>query len=115
MKSYGQYNLLHEAILYEDVNVETTQQTFKFYIKSIVPLKDDIASTISINHDNITNLNKNWITTPPIIVTNTLNLSIPRYLKYSDTNDNIIHKGTKFYVGFISGNINQPIIIGRET
>lgn len=117
MKSYTDYNFLHEAILQEDIYLDNiTDTTFQFYIKAIVPLEKEFLTIAPINRSNIANSDQRWLTNTSNFVTSysTIGLKIPRYLMYSNSNDNIIHSGTVFLVGFIGGNINRCIIVGRD-
>lgn len=84
-----------------------------FYIPVLTPYQ----SSSQVNSDkqmlkasNLMNADNN-ITINKSIVSNTIDLKIPNYLRYGD---NVFEAGTKFIVVFLGGDINQPRIIGGD-
>lgn len=111
--NYDNYNFVHEAILYENVDInESSTIKHPFYIKALVPLESEVGRTIHINRNNIVNKDLHWLSTSTMTSEITLDLYLPKYLT-SDFQDKIIPKGTKFLACFVGGNINNCQIIGR--
>lgn len=112
-KDYSNYNFVHEAILYEDVDRdEELGIKHPFYIKALVPLEKELGQVINIDKSNIYNKDLSWLSTYTMTSEITIDLYIPRYL-IMDYPEQFIPKGTKFLVVFVGGNINNIQIIGR--
>jgi hypothetical protein len=112
-KDYSNYNFVHEAILYENVDKnEEPGIKHPFFIKALVPLETEAGQTININKSNIYNRDLNWLSTYTMTSEITIDLYLPKYLMM-DYPDECIPKGTKFLVAFVGGNLNNCQIIGR--
>lgn len=112
MVSYDNYNYIHEAILYEDVNINEPTGKHPFYIKALVPLETEIGRSIVVNRNNIANKHLESLSTQPMTSEITLDLYLPKYL-LMDFDNEIVPKGTRFLACFVGGNINDCHIIGR--
>lgn len=112
MKNYSNYNFIHEAELYENVNKNSPEDYHPFFIKALTPLESEVGRVININRNNIMNKDLTWLSTQPIISERTIDLVLPKFIS-SGYPDEIIPKGTKFLVCFVGGNINNCQIIGR--
>lgn len=111
-KDYSNYNFIHEAILYEDVDkTMDLDKRHPFYIKALVPLETEHGQEINIDKSNIYNKDLSWLSTYTMLSNNTIDLYIPMYTVL-DMPD-IIPKHTKFLVAFVGGNLNNCQIIGR--
>lgn len=112
-KDYSNYNFIHEAILYEDVDKnESPIKKHPFYIKALVPFETEAGQTINIDKSNIYNKDLSWLSTYSMTSEMTIDLYIPKYLTI-DIEGDTITKNTKFLVAFVGGNLNNCQIIGR--
>lgn len=113
MIDYSNYNFVHEAILYEQVNkYEEQGKKHPFFIPVLVPFESDQGRTINIDKSNIYNKDLTWMSTYSMTSEKTIDLFLPKYLMM-DYPNKYIPKGTKFLVAFIGGNLNNCQIIGR--
>lgn len=111
-KSYGNYNFVHVAELYETIDKYNAGGKHPFFIKALAPLEFKEGRDVEIDRAHIANQDKSWLSNYQFRSEITIDLEIPSAYT-SDYPSKYIKKGTKFLVLFVGGSINNAKIIGR--
>lgn len=114
MNNNGGYDGVYVAKLLHDINKYKPGKA-DFSIPNIMNDSGEIIQSQTIRNDTsgLVNKDKSSVGISSSTVTKSIKISIPIEIVYFYPTK-VVPKGTVFFVMFVGGDINKPIIIGRD-